>query len=97
MSIEQGSKLGHYEILSPIGAGGMGEIYRARDIRLDRIVALKVLPNHLAADPILRQRFEREAKAVSSLNHPNICTLHDIGHHNGIDFLVWNISKEKRC
>lgn len=87
MPIEPGKKLGPYEILSPLGAGGMGEVYRARDTRLDRIVALKVLPDHLSSNPTLRQRFEREAKAISSLNHPNICTLHDIGHHNGTDFL----------
>ena len=66
----------------------MGEVYRARDTRLDRIVAIKVLPTHLSANSNLRQRFEREAKAVSALNHPNICTLYDVGHHNGTDFLV---------
>jgi serine/threonine protein kinase len=70
MAIESGTKLGPYEILSPLGAGGMGEVYRAKDTRLDRIVAIKVLPSHLSSDPDLRQRFEREARAISSLNHP---------------------------
>src|SRR5262249_23093859 len=76
------------EIQSSLGAGGMGEVYRARDSRLDRTVAIKVLPNHLAQSSDLRQRFEREARAVSSLNHPHICVLHDIGHQDGIDYLV---------
>ncbi len=83
-----GTRLGPYEILAPLGAGGMGEVYKARDTRLDRTVAVKVLPPHVASSPELRQRFEREARAVSSLNHPNICTLHDIGHQDGVDFLV---------
>jgi Tol biopolymer transport system component/tRNA A-37 threonylcarbamoyl transferase component Bud32 len=88
MAILPGRRLGPYEILSSIGAGGMGEVYRARDTRLDRIVAIKVLPTHLADRPELRERFEREAKTVASLNHPHICVLHDIGKQNGIDFLV---------
>ena len=88
MPLEPGTTLGPYEILSPIGAGGMGEVYKARDTRLDRTVAIKVLPEHVAADPDLKQRFEREAKTISSLNHPHICTLHDIGSQDGIDFLV---------
>src|SRR5499433_1068792 len=88
MPLETGTKLGPYEVLSPLGAGGMGEVYRARDTRLERNVAIKILPTHLADDPSLKQRLEREAKAVSKLSHPNICTLHDIGHHQGIDFLV---------
>ncbi|HEV2298898.1 MAG TPA: serine/threonine-protein kinase, partial [Candidatus Acidoferrales bacterium] len=83
-----GSKLGPYEIQSPLGAGGMGEVYRARDTRLGRDVAIKILPQHLASTPEVRQRFEREARAVSSLNHPHICTLHDVGHQDGTDFLV---------
>src|SRR5579862_3086853 len=88
MSLSTGTRLGPYEILAPIGAGGMGEVYRARDTRLDRIVAIKILPEHLAGKPQLRERFEREARAVSSLNHPHICTLFDVGHQDGIDFLV---------
>ncbi|MBI3449967.1 MAG: serine/threonine protein kinase [Acidobacteria bacterium] len=88
MPLNAGQRLGPYEILTPIGAGGMGEVYRARDTRLDRTVAVKVLPSHAASNPEVRQRFEREAKAVSSLNHPNICTLHDIGSSEGVDYLV---------
>ncbi len=91
MTIATGARLGPYEILSPLGAGGMGEVYRARDTRLDRIVAIKVLPDHLAANTELRQRFEREARAVSSLNHPHICTLHDIGQQDGLDYLVMEL------
>ncbi len=79
MPLSSGTTLGPYEILSPIGAGGMGEVYKARDTRLDRTVAIKVLPEHVAADPDLKQRFEREAKTISSLNHPHICTLYDVG------------------
>src|SRR5277367_1012458 len=82
------TKLGPYEILSSIGAGGMGEVYKARDTRLDRIVAIKVLPQHLADKPELRERFEREARTIASLTHPHICTLHDVGHQDGVDFLV---------
>jgi len=88
MALTFGTKLGPYEILAPLGAGGMGEVYRALDTRLDRTVAIKVLPAHLSSDSALRQRLEREAKAVSKLSHPHICTLHDIGHQDGIDFLV---------
>jgi hypothetical protein len=88
MTLSPGTKLGPYEIVSAVGAGGMGEVYRARDTRLDRVVALKILPAHLSDNPEARQRFEREARAISSLNHPNICTLFDVGCHNGIDFLV---------
>src|SRR6202030_3632477 len=80
--------LGPYEILSSIGAGGMGEVYRARDTRLDRIVAIKVLPTHLADRSELRERFEREARTIASLNHPHICTLFDIGQQDSIDYLV---------
>jgi serine/threonine protein kinase/Tol biopolymer transport system component len=83
-----GSKLGAYEVVAQIGAGGMGEVYRARDTRLNRDVAIKVLPSHLADRPELRERFEREARTIASLNHPHICTLHDIGHQDGTDFLV---------
>ncbi len=86
-----GSKLGPYEIVGALGAGGMGEVYRARDTRLGRDIAIKVLPAHLASDPALRERLEREAKAISQLSHPNICTLHDIGHQDGVDFLVMEL------
>jgi len=88
MPLAPGTKLGPYEILAPLGAGGMGEVYRARDTRLDRSVAIKILPAHLSADSATKLRFEREAKTVSALNHPNICSLFDVGSHNGIDFLV---------
>ena len=88
MPLAPGTSLGPYEIVSAIGAGGMGEVYKARDTRLDRTVAIKVLPEHVAADPDLKQRFEREAKTISSLNHPHICTLYDIGNQDGIAFLV---------
>ena len=88
MALEAGKKLGPYEILSPVGAGGMGEVYRAKDTRLDRVVAIKVLPSHLTANTEFKQRFEREAKTISQFSHPNICTLHDIGNENGVDFLV---------
>jgi eukaryotic-like serine/threonine-protein kinase len=88
MPLPAGTKLGPYEILSAIGAGGMGEVYKARDARLDRIVAIKVLPMHLANRAELRERFEREAKTIASLNHPHICVLHDIGQQDGIDYLV---------
>ncbi len=88
MALSPGTFLGPYEVLAPAGSGGMGEVYRARDTRLDRIVALKVMPAHLASDPALRERFEREARTISHLNHPNICTLHDVGSDKGVDFLV---------
>jgi Tol biopolymer transport system component len=88
MSLVQGTKLGPYEIQSPLGVGGMGEVYRAKDTRLDRTVAVKILPSHLSDNPEAKQRFDREARAISSLNHPNICTLHDVGHQDGTDFLV---------
>jgi Tol biopolymer transport system component len=88
MALTSGTKLGPYEIQSPLGAGGMGEVYRARDPRLERIVAIKVLPTHLNANPELRARFEREAKAISGLQHPNICVLYDVGSQGDIDYLV---------
>ena len=87
-ALASGTKLGPYEIQEPLGAGGMGEVYLARDTRLGRDVAVKVLPAHLSSNPELRQRMEREARAISSLNHPHICTLHDIGSQDGLDFLV---------
>ena len=88
MALTAGTRLGPYEILSAAGAGGMGEVYRARDTRLDRTVAIKVLPEQFSQNPDLKQRFEREARAISSLNHPHICTLHDVGHQDGVDYLV---------
>ena len=88
MPLSPHTRLGPYEIVSAIGAGGMGEVYKARDTRLDRTVAIKVLPEHRYSTPQARERFEREAKAISSLNHPHICTLHDVGQQDGIDFLV---------
>ena len=88
MPLAAGTRFGPYEILAPIGAGGMGEVYRAKDTRLDRAVAIKVLPEHLSQKPELRERFDREARSISSLNHPHICTLHDVGHQDGTDFLV---------
>ena len=88
MALISGTRLGPYEILAPIGAGGMGEVYQANDTRLDRTVAIKVLPEHLADSPERKARFEREAKAISQLNHPHICTLYDVGEQDGIDFIV---------
>ncbi|HEY1481252.1 MAG TPA: protein kinase [Candidatus Acidoferrum sp.] len=88
MGLTSGTKFGPYEIESPLGVGGMGEVYRARDARLDRCVAIKVLASHLASSPELKQRFEREARALSALNHPHICQLYDIGSQNGTDYLV---------
>lgn len=91
MRLAVGARLGAYELRSIVGTGGMGEVYRARDSRLGREVAIKVLPETFAADPGRRQRFNREARAVSSLNHPHICTLHDIGSENGADYLVMEL------
>ncbi|MGA7906868.1 MAG: serine/threonine-protein kinase, partial [Candidatus Sulfotelmatobacter sp.] len=88
MALTSGTKLGPYEIQSPLGAGGMGEVYRAKDTRLDRTVAVKILPTHLCESPEFKQRFEREARTISSLNHPHICHLYDIGSQEGTDFLV---------
>ena len=88
MALILGMRLGPYEIQSPLGAGGMGEVYKANNTRLDRVVAIKVLPGHVAADPQLRERFDREARAISSLNHPHVCALYDVGSQDGIDFLV---------
>lgn len=88
MPLTSGAKLGPYEIQSPLGAGGMGEVYRAKDSRLDRTVAIKVLPSHLSEDPELKRRMEREAKAISALQHANICTLYDVGTQDGTNFLV---------
>jgi eukaryotic-like serine/threonine-protein kinase len=88
MAFGPGARLGPYEIQSALGAGGMGEVYKARDTRLDRLVAIKVLPAHVSSDPALRERFEREARTVAALNHPHICTLHDVGHQDSVDYLV---------
>ena len=88
MPLSTGDKLGPYEIVSPIGEGGMGEVYKARDTRLERSVAIKVLPEHIAKREDLRARFEREARAVASLNHPNICVVHDIGSQDGHGYMV---------
>ncbi len=91
MPLSNGTRLGPYEILAPLGAGGMGEVYRARDTRLDRVVAVKVIPSHLAAEAEVRQRFEREARAVSALNHPHICVLHDIGQEGSTYYFVMEL------
>ncbi|HSS45106.1 MAG TPA: serine/threonine-protein kinase, partial [Thermoanaerobaculia bacterium] len=88
MTIAAGSRLGPYEILSPLGAGGMGEVYKARDTRLERTVAVKVLPHHLSASAEVRQRFEREAKTISQLSHPHICALYDVGREGETEYLV---------
>jgi eukaryotic-like serine/threonine-protein kinase len=88
MPLTSGVRLGPYEILAPLGAGGMGEVYRAKDTRLDRTVAVKILPLEISTDPVAKQRFEREAKTISGLNHPNICVLHDVGSQDGVDYLV---------
>src|SRR5947209_20276119 len=88
MPLSSGTKLGPYGIQSPLGAGGMGEVYRSLDTRLDRTVAIKVLASHLSSSAELKQRMEREARAISSLNHPHICHLYDLGSQNGTDYLV---------
>ncbi len=88
MALTAGTSLGPYQIESPLGAGGMGEVYKATDTRLDRTVAIKVLPEHVAADPDLKQRFEREAKTVAGLRHPHICPVFDVGCQDGDDFLA---------
>jgi serine/threonine protein kinase len=91
MSLVAGTRLGPYEIQSAIGAGGMGEVYKARDTRLDRTVAIKILPTELSSDDERRTRFAREAKTIASLNHPHICTLYDVGEHDGATFLVMEL------
>ncbi len=91
MSLAAGTRLGPYEIVAPIGAGGMGEVYRAKDTRLDRPVAIKVLPQHLSSSPEIRQRFEREAKTISQLSHSHICALYDVGNQDGVEYLVMEL------
>src|SRR6267378_3866377 len=91
MALSPGTRLGPYEVLSPLGAGGMGVVYRARDTRLGRDVAIKVLPEHLLLSIEARARFEREAKTASGLNHPHICVLHDFGREGGTDYLVMEL------
>src|SRR5712691_4083572 len=88
MVLSSGAKLGPYEIVAPLGAGGMGEVYRARDSRLDRSVAIKILPAHLSQNAEAKERFDREARAISSLSHPNICHLYDVGQQDGASYLV---------
>jgi serine/threonine-protein kinase len=93
MALEPGARLGPYEVVSPLGAGGMGEVYRARHLKLGRDVAIKVLPEELASDPERRQRFEREARAASALNHPNVVTIHDIDERGGIHYIAMELVK----
>src|SRR5918994_37415 len=88
MPLTAGTRLGPYEVIAVLGAGGMGEVYRARDVRLDRTVAIKVLPETFKSDAQFRERFEREARAIAALNHPHICTLYDVGLQDGVDYLV---------
>src|SRR5436190_11238316 len=88
MSLSSGAQLGPYEIVSPLGAGGMGEVYKARDTRLNRTVAVKVLLQQVSSNPELQARFAREAQTIASLNHPHICTLHDVGRHENTSYLV---------
>src|SRR5437660_4581366 len=88
MPLAPGTQLGPYEITAQRGVGGMGEVYRARDTRLERTVAIKILPAQFSTDPVRKQRFEREAKTISSLNHPHICVLYDVGSQDGVDYLV---------
>ena len=88
MPITIGQQLGSYEIVSQIGSGGMGEVYKARDTRLNRTVAIKVLPSHFSENAEMKARFEREAQAIAGLNHPHICVLHDVGHQDGTAYLV---------
>ena len=96
MGVSAGTRLGPYEVVAPIGAGGMGEVYLSRDTRLDRSVAIKILPADYATNANLKLRFEREAKTISQLNHPNICTLYDVGHENGTDYLVPKVSEFRK-
>ena len=91
MTLSPGCRLGPYEIVAPLGAGGMGEVYKAQDTRLERMVAVKVLPPHMSASPEVRQRFEREAKTISQLSHPHICALYDVGREGEAEYLVMEL------
>src|SRR5688572_30482854 len=91
MSLSPGARLGAYEVVAQLGAGGMGEVYRARDTRLDRDVAIKVLPSHLVMDEAARGRFEREAKAIAALSHPNILAVYDVGTTDGVAYVVMEL------
>ena len=91
MDLSAGTRLGAYEIVAALGAGGMGEVYRARDTRLDRSVAIKILPSHLSRNSEVKSRFEREAKTLSSVTHPHICHLYDVGSQAGVEFLVMEL------
>jgi len=97
VALAPGTRLGPYEIQALIGAGGMGEVYKARDTRLDRTVAVKVLPAHVSADPDRRARFAREAKTIAGLSHPHICTLFDVGEQAGTTYLVMEHLDGRRC
>ena len=96
MPLAEGTWLGPYQIVKPLGTGGMGEVYRAHDARLVRDVAIKVLPSDLSGDPLRRQRFEREARAIAALNHPHICILHDIGDQAASSIWSWSCSTASR-
>jgi serine/threonine protein kinase len=96
LTLPAGTRLGPYEVVAPIGAGGMGEVYRARDTRLERTVAVKVLSSHLSASAEVRQRFEREAKTISQLSHPHICALHDVGREGETEYLVNTIVADEK-
>ena len=97
MALAAGTRFGPYEVVEPIGAGGMGEVYKGRDTRLDRTIAIKILPELHAAEPQFRERFEREARALSQLTRPHICTLHDVGEHGGTPFLVMEFLGSASC
>src|SRR5712692_158528 len=95
MTLTPGTKLGPYEIVAPLGAGGMGEVYRARDSKLERVVAVKVLSSQYSSDPERLRRFEQEARAASALNHPNIVTIHSIGQQDGLAYLAMEFIEGK--
>ena len=97
MALRRGARLGPYEVLGPLGAGGMGEVYRARDTRLGREVALEVLPDEVSSDPQRLARFQQEARLASSLNHPNIVTIHDVGEADGTSYIVMELAEGRRC